>query len=296
MRLQLLIMAVLGAGACAEAVGPSAADVLAMDAVADGAGVPDETAVDGSAAVCSTRFRRCSRDAAVSGCNEGCDDCVQRAVVEDGVVYRAEAFCGRSAGLGCTPGFPTGSCSEVDFGETPTCLTFYVPSERRFQASLGECYGASTCLEVLRREASSFPASVVARDRCWYSDRTVATTGRPGPADCLAQPLQTCGTGCAPCADGYDCVWSSERSPTGLCLQRTGREPSGRFISPPCWSLASPGRACPEGASCLKPLRDDADGVPDSDRPGICVPDDRCNAVAIRFSAGYRCDNSPLTR
>lgn len=301
MRLHLLIGFGLINASCASTVGPNderdASAAVDRNEERDADTAVDRDATEEAVPLCSTRLRSCSRDASPSGCNEACDYCVEHAESAGTAgVFRTPPFCGRYDGFGCNPGSTTRSCTGGGVPESLTCLSHYVSNDPTlptgFPSSSGECYGAETCLEVLRREVS-FPAASRLRDRCWYSDRTVATSGRPGPAECVDQPFRSCGSGCESCPDGYDCVWRSERSPTGICLLRTGMAPSGSLVSIGCWSPFVPGRACPEGQSCLKPLRGDADGVPDRDRPGLCVPEEQCLAVASRFTPAYRCDNSP---
>ncbi|MDB4929092.1 MAG: hypothetical protein JWM10_1576 [Myxococcaceae bacterium] len=297
MRAHLLTLFVALLSACASTVGPIDAGEADVDAAPANDRPTDDATSDNGSLLCSAPFRDCDRDAAFLPCQGGCGACVSQVDHDlEGTVHRTAPVCGNYTGGQCVPGLNPRNC--LTGGENYTCLTYYVPNDRvnfptGFARYYGLCLGGDTCLEVLRRESTAYPPSLRGRDHCWYTDRTTAVSGRPGPAECITQPFHTCGVGCAACPDQFVCLWNSERQPTGICLPVETFTPPNLFTTTGCWTNLTPGRACRQGDSCLKPVRGGADGVPDAERIGFCVPDDQCTAVAGRLPDGYRCDNSP---
>jgi hypothetical protein len=182
---------------------------------------------------------------------------------------------------------PGGSCTSEgeisDCGSAAVCPMTYGISNPR------ECIRTEDCLEYERRFYARFPSAVPPIiPHCWYSDATRATTGRLAPARCIRSSVQSCGVGC-PCPEGMICNWSSEHSPTGICLPRyfPTFESRGCSRPPRPWN-------CRNNNSCLLPVRGTVDGVRDIDRAGRCVSREACLEAQRLFGDAYVCVPDPV--
>jgi hypothetical protein len=181
---------------------------------------------------------------------------------------------------------PGGSCNAggyvSDCGAAAVCPTIYGSSVP------AECIRTQDCLEYERRFYARYPTVVTPSIHCWYSDATRATTGRLAPARCIRSSVQSCGVGC-PCPEGMVCNWSSENSPTGICLPRYFPPLESR----PCFRPPRPWN-CRNNNSCLLPVRGTLDGVRDIDRAGRCVSREACLEAQRLFGEAYVCVPDPV--
>ena len=173
-------------------------------------------------------------------------------------------------------------------GFDEVCSMFMRADGTFVQSVSPDCVDITMCVEYTRRFDREHPEAV-ARQACWYSDMTIARTGVRAPARCLWSGMQTCGVGCASCAVGTVCTWSSERYPTGFCMPI---RPSNPFQHATC---AAPNTVWPCGAgqACLQPLRGNADRFEDRRRGGLCITTEDCRAAAAAFPDGYQCTYRP---
>jgi hypothetical protein len=185
----------------------------------------------------------------------------------------------------CSPNIVGSSFCGVD----EVCNQFIGPDGMIVQGTATKCVDAAMCVEYAQRFDREHPEAL-ARQACWYSDMTIARTAVRAPALCLRAGLQTCGVGCAPCAAGTVCTWSSERYPTGFCMPI--RPQDNPFQHATC---AAPNTVWPCGAgqACLQPLRGTVDGFEDRRRGGLCITTEDCRAAAAALPDGYRCTYRP---
>jgi len=174
-------------------------------------------------------------------------------------------------------------------GDSEVCNMFMRPDGTFVQSVSPDCVDTAMCVEYAQRFDREHPEAL-ARQACWYSDMTIARTAVRAPALCLRAGLQTCGVGCAPCAAGTVCTWSSERYPTGFCMPI--RPQDNPFQHATC---AAPNTVWPCGAgqACLQPLRGTVDGFEDRRRGGLCITTEDCRSAAAALPDGYRCTYRP---
>ena len=188
--------------------------------------------------------------------------------------YRTECATAYESGALCAPGF--------------LCI-----QEMMALGGSSGCVQSRDCLDYERTFDARLPATSPRERRCQYTDRTVAVDGRPRAARCVTgDGFRSCGLGCADCPLGQACFWPSERYPTGICVGHpfpVSRGESGA----PCATDSLESACVRVGEACVHPVRHDADDVPDSQRPGVCMPIATCRAIAAALPDGYACQERP---
>lgn len=249
--------------------------------VVDVTGAPSDVFPPDLSPTCVSNGRACNY--AMGSCGE-CGLC-------DGLSARLSDGGVRYPPGNCTDAFDDIAChlngEAIGFQAGRVCSGFQGDVANRPRVLL-----AADCLR-LRGIALALARSGDEVEHCWYSDMTEAVSGVPSRRPLCPAQLgfvgsyrRLCGVGCAACPSGEVCMFSSEVYPTGVCVPRTSL---ARAVSMPCKAEA-PRTACPRGTACFLPVRNDANGIPDRQRWGVCMAPNECNILANGMRDAYLCD------